>query len=142
MSAYNKILLIGRLKKDQEMRYTKTGKPVASFTIAVNRNKVQGQTENQADFIQIIAWNKLAEICASYLTKGKLILVDGRLQTRSYENKEGQKVRTFEVVAQTMQMLDRSQKGSDASGGSDRSELNEIDLDANPDDIFSEEVPF
>lgn len=105
MAALNKIVLIGRLTADPELRYTPNGAPVANFTLAVDRNFSRN---DETDFIPVVAWRRLAEICNEYLHKGKLIAVEGRLQTRTYENGEGQKRKAFEVVADEMQMLDRS----------------------------------
>lgn len=101
----NKVILVGRLAQDPEVRYTQTGKAVASFTVAVNRFSGQGQKE--ADFIPIVAWEKLAETCGNNLTKGQRVLVEGRLQIRSYETNDGQKRRVAEVVAQTIEFLER-----------------------------------
>jgi len=112
MASYNKIILIGRHTADPELRYTPSGKAVANFTLAVDRPRPNAKGEREADFINIVAWQKLAEICSQYLTKGKLIAIDGRLQTRQYENNEGKKVKAFEVVADVMQMLDRPVKGA------------------------------
>ena len=102
---YNKSFLIGRLTKDPETRYTTTGIAVSRFTLAINRpTRKDGNSE--VDFIRIVAWRKLAEICNEYLRKGKLIAVEGRLQFSSYE-KNGQTQTLAEVVAENMQMLDR-----------------------------------
>ncbi len=114
MSSYNKVILIGRVTALPEMRYTQTGKAVATFTLAVDRQakKVDGK-EKETDFISIVAWERLAEICAQYLDKGKLICVDGRLQVRSYTANDGQKRKVYEVRAQDMQMLgSRSDRSS------------------------------
>jgi single stranded DNA-binding protein (ssb) len=101
----NKVILVGRLAQDPEVRYTQSGKAVASFTIAVNRFSGGGQKE--ADFIPIVAWEKLAETCGNNLTKGQRVLAEGRLQIRSYETSDGQKRRVAEVVAQTIEFLER-----------------------------------
>ncbi len=101
----NKVILVGRLTQDPEVRYTQTGKAVASFTIAVNRYTGSGQKE--ADFIPVIAWEKLAEICGNNLTKGQRVLVEGRLQIRSYETNDGQKRRVAEVIAQNIEFLEK-----------------------------------
>ncbi|MGB8956443.1 MAG: single-stranded DNA-binding protein, partial [Tumebacillaceae bacterium] len=110
----NRIILIGRLTADPELRYTGSGTPVASFTLAVDRQRSNQQGEKETDFINIVVWQKQAELCAQYLHKGRLAAVDGRLQIRSYENKEGQKVRVAEVVAESVRFLDR---GDNAGGG-------------------------
>lgn len=101
----NKVILTGRLTRDPEVRYTQTGKAVASFSIAVD----SGFGENKrADFIPIIVWDKLAEICGNNLTKGRRVLVEGRLQIRDYE-KDGQKRRAAEVVVQNIEFLEPKQ---------------------------------
>jgi single-strand DNA-binding protein len=107
----NKVILVGRLAQDPEVRYTQSGKAVASFTIAVNRFSGGGQKE--ADFIPVVAWEKLAETCGNNLTKGQRVLVEGRLQIRSYETNDGQKRRVAEVVAQNIEFLERKQPTED-----------------------------
>jgi single-strand DNA-binding protein len=100
----NKCILVGRLVQDPEVRYTQAGKAVASFTLAVNRPK-HGDTQ-EADFIPIIAWEKLAEVIGNHLSKGNRVLVEGRLQIRSYETNDGQKRRIAEVIAQNIEFLE------------------------------------
>ncbi len=100
----NRIVLVGRLTKDPELRTTNTGKQVASFRIAVDRAFSQ---EQQADFINIVCWGQTAEFVSNYLTKGRLVGVDGRLQTRTWEDQEGHKRYDFEVVAERVKGLDR-----------------------------------
>jgi single-strand DNA-binding protein len=102
---YNKAFLIGRLVRDPEMRLTSSGISVTTFTIAINR-PTRKDEEKGADFIRIVAWRRLAEICNEYLKKGKLVAVDGRLQFSSYE-KDGEKRYSAEIIADNMQMLDR-----------------------------------
>jgi single-strand DNA-binding protein len=109
----NRIILIGRLTADPELRYTPSGTAVAQFTLAVDRNRPNQNGERETDFINIVVWQKLGELCAQYLRKGRMAAVDGRLQIRSYENKEGQKVRVAEVVADNVRFLDRSDQGGD-----------------------------
>jgi len=103
----NRVILIGRLTQDPELRYTNSGTAVASFTLAVDRLRTGQDGEKETDFIPIVVWKKQAELCAQYLHKGRLAAVDGRLQLRSYENREGQKVRVAEVVAESVRFLDR-----------------------------------
>ena len=117
MAALNKIILIGRLTADPELRYTPSGAPVANFTLAVDRKFAKN---DETDFIPVVAWRRLAEICNEFLHKGKLVAVEGRLQTRSYEDRDGNKRKAFEVVADEMQMLDRGQGGGAGGGGSRR----------------------
>ncbi len=101
----NSVVLIGRLTKDPELRTTGSGTPVVSFTLAVNRRfKSQGQPE--ADFINCVAWNKTAETMARYLHKGSLIAITGRIETRNYENQQGQRVYVTEVVADSFDFLE------------------------------------
>lgn len=110
----NRIVLIGRLTQDPELRYTNSGTAVASFSLAVERPRVGQNGERETDFINIVVWQKQAELCAQYLHKGRLAAVDGRLQIRSYDNREGQKVRVAEVVADSVRFLDR---GDQPAGG-------------------------
>jgi single-strand DNA-binding protein len=100
---YNKAFLIGNLTRDPELRYTPSGIPVVRFTLAINRPKAKG-AEGQADFINVVAWRKLAEICGEYLKKGSPVAIEGRLQIRAYE-KNGEKRTMAEVIADGMQML-------------------------------------
>ncbi|MCM3141700.1 single-stranded DNA-binding protein [Brevibacillus sp. MER 51] len=106
----NKVILIGNLTKDPELRYTPNGVAVATFTVAVNRPRVNQQGEKETDFINIVAWQKLADLCASYLRKGRQAAIEGRMQTRSYDNKEGKKVYVTEVVAENVQFLGGGQQ--------------------------------
>ncbi|SED13815.1 single-strand DNA-binding protein [Paenibacillus sp. GP183] len=96
----NRVILIGRLTKDPELRYTPAGVAVTQFTLAVDRPFTSSQSkEREADFINIVTWRQLAETCANYLRKGRLTAVEGRLQIRNYDNNEGRKVYVTEVVA-------------------------------------------
>jgi len=103
----NRIILIGRLTRDVELRYTQEGKAVANFTLAVDRPFKNQQGEKEADFIRTIVWGKQAENCANYIGKGRLVAVDGRLQIRSYEGQDGDRKYITEVVAETVKFLDR-----------------------------------
>jgi single-strand DNA-binding protein len=102
---YNKAFLIGNLTRDPELRYTSSGIPVCHFTIAVNRISKKGEGQQDVDFINIVAWRRLAEICGEYLKKGNPVAIEGRLQIRTYEAKTGGKKTMTEVVADGMQML-------------------------------------
>lgn len=101
----NKVVLIGRLTKDPELRTTQNGKSVCSFTLAVNR-KIQQQGQPDADFISCVAWGKSADNMTTYLHKGSLIGVEGRIQTRSYDNQQGQRVYVTEVQCESVQFLE------------------------------------
>lgn len=102
----NRVILIGRLTRDPELRYTTNGIAMANFTLAVDRPFTNQQGEREADFIRIATWRKLAEVCAQNLGKGRLVAVDGRLQVRSYEDQNGVKRQIAEVVADTVRFLD------------------------------------
>jgi single-strand DNA-binding protein len=108
----NKVLLMGNLTKDPELRYVPSGSAVANFTIAVNRAyKTQaGEKKEEVCFVRIVAWSRLAEICGEYLGKGRGVFVEGRLQSRTWETEDGSKRTTFEVVADNVQFLDKSSK--------------------------------
>lgn len=110
----NHIVLIGRLTRDPELRYTPNGVAVANFDLAVDRPTTNQQGERETDFIRIVVWQKQAEHCANYLKKGRLVGVEGRLQIRSYETQDGQKRRVAEVIANYVQFLDRNRE--DTSG--------------------------
>ena len=108
----NKVILIGRLVRDPELRYTPNGKAVANFTLAVDRGFKDKETgESQADFIRIVTWDKQAELCANNLAKGRLVAVEGSIRTGSYE-KDGQKVYTTDVQATRVVFLDWGDKGT------------------------------
>ena len=101
----NRIVLIGRLTKDPELRHTQSGKAVCTFTLAVDRPYLANNGNREADFINIVVWNKTAENCAQYLAKGKLAAVDGRLQIRSYDGQDGQRRYVTEVIADNVRFL-------------------------------------
>jgi single-strand DNA-binding protein len=108
----NKVLLIGHLVKDPEMRYTPSGVPVTTFRIAVNRPK-NSKGERSADFIDIVAWRRLAEICGDYLKKGRLVAVEGRLRTRVYQTPDGQKRKVVEVEAINVHFLGKKEENNE-----------------------------
>lgn len=101
----NRVVLVGRLTREPELRRTQNGTGVVSFSLAVNR-RVQTPGQPEADFIPCVAWNKTAELMAQYLHKGSLIGLEGRIQTRSYDNQQGQRVYVTEVVADSVQFLE------------------------------------
>jgi single-strand DNA-binding protein len=113
---YNKAFLIGNLTKDPELRYTPSGIPVTRFSIAVNRPTAKSSKTpaSEVDFINIVAWRRLAEICGEYLKKGRPVFIEGRLQIRSYEKNGEQKV-ISEVVADGMQMLGKREDSAKAA---------------------------
>lgn len=103
----NRVILIGRLTRDPELRYVPSGQPVASFTLAVDRPFTNQAGERETDFIDIVAWRKLADQVSQHLSKGRLVAVEGRLQIRSYETQDGQKRKVAEIVADAVRFLDR-----------------------------------
>ncbi|MFM1653508.1 single-stranded DNA-binding protein [Brevibacillus sp. B_LB10_24] len=111
----NRVILIGNLTRDPELRYTPNGVAVTTFTLAINRPYSNQSGEREADFINVVAWRQLADLCANYLRKGRQAAVEGRLQTRSYDNKEGKKVYVTEVVAENVQFLG-AKSGGEGSG--------------------------
>jgi single-strand DNA-binding protein len=115
----NRVILVGRLTKDPELRYTPSGVAVATFTLAVNRTFTNQQGEREADFINCVIWRRPAENVANFLKKGSLAGVDGKLQTRSYEGQDGKRVYVTEVVAESVQFLEpRSGGNQNERGGS------------------------
>ena len=101
----NKFVAVGRTTKDCDIRSTSTGKQVASFTLAVDRDFKNAQGEREADFLPCVVWGKLSEVCEKYVTKGKQIAVAGRIQTRNYEDKDGQRRYITEVIVSDLQLL-------------------------------------
>jgi single-strand DNA-binding protein len=137
----NKVMLIGNVGRDPEMRYTQSGEAVTSFSVATNRrwNGADGQRHEETEWHNIVAWGKLAEQCNEYLTKGRSVYVEGRLQTRSWDDQaSGQKRFRTEIIANTMQMLDsrpRDGEGRDGETGGDRLRIadeNAMDLGDTP----------
>lgn len=129
----NHIVIIGRLTKDPELRYTPNGVAVGSFTVAVDRPFNSAKGDREADFIPVVVWQKLAENCANHLKKGGLVAVEGRLQIRSYDTQDGQKRRVAEIVASEVKFLDYGKKGEkSADKASDDMDFGEIDLDQLP----------
>ena len=121
MKSLNRVQLIGRLGKNPEVRYTANGSAVANFSLATNESWTgkDGQKNERTEWHNIVAWGKLGEICGEYLTKGKQIYIEGRLTTRSWEDKDGNKRYTTEIRAENMIMLGGSGSGSGSSPGSD-----------------------
>jgi single-strand DNA-binding protein len=132
----NRTILIGRLTNEPELRYTNSGTPVANFTLAVERPHKNAHGEKETDFIPIVVWQKPAELCAQYLHKGRLAAVDGRIQIRSYENKEGQKVRVAEVVAESVRFLDRGEPHQTTTQSSSMQKATDYDPFADDDPLF------
>ncbi|GGK22645.1 single-stranded DNA-binding protein 2 [Caldalkalibacillus thermarum] len=133
----NRVVLIGRLTRDPDLRYTPNGVAVATFTLAVDRPFTNQQGEREADFINIVTWRNLAENCAKYLKKGSLTAVEGRLQTRNYENNEGRRVYVTEVVADNVRFLDGGKKSETKPDLEDP-----FTGEAEPVDVSEDDLPF
>src|SRR5690625_1547979 len=135
----NRVVLIGRLTKDPELRYSNSGTATCSFTLAVERPFTNQQGEREADFIQIVTWRKLAETCANYLAKGRLTAVEGRVQVRHFDNNEGRRIYVTEIVADNVRFLEsgRQQQNQQQSQSNDP-----FVGDGKPIDISDADLPF
>ncbi|MEP7198521.1 MAG: single-stranded DNA-binding protein [Chloroflexota bacterium] len=124
----NKVMLIGNLGRDPEMRYTPSGKPVTAFSLAVNRSwtTADGERRDETEWFNVVAWSELAEVCNKFLRKGERVYIEGRLQTRSWESPDGQKHSRTEVVAHELLMLDGRPREDEAAPG----------------EVPSDEIPF
>ena len=131
----NRVILIGRLVADPELRYTPSGVPVANFRIAVDRSFTNAAGERETDFINIVAWRQRAEFAANYLGKGRLVAIDGRLQIRQWTTQDGQRRSTAEVVADEVHGLDRPREAAATvpeGEGDVSSEPSEVGEEAGP----------
>jgi single-strand DNA-binding protein len=158
----NRVILIGRLTRDPELRYTPAGVAVTQFTLAVDRPFTSGGSkEREADFINIVTWRQLAETCANYLRKGRLTAVEGRIQVRNYDNNEGKRVYVTEIIADNVRFLESSGGnreeggssnanagggysggGSSNRGGGSREQQDPFIDDGKPIDISDDDLPF
>ena len=160
----NRVVLVGRLTKDPELKYTPAGAAVATFTLAVNRTFTNQQGEREADYINCVVWRKAAESVANYLKKGSLAGVDGRLQTRNYEGNDGKRVYVTEVIAESVQFLEPkkgenqqqnntqqaqqqngnqyNQNNQNSSRGKTNNFSNPFASDGKPIDISDDDLPF
>lgn len=146
----NNVVLVGRLTKDPDLNYTQQGKAVATYTLAVNRNFTNQAGNKEADFINCVIWGKRAEALANYCRKGALIGTTGRIQTRNYDNQQGQRIYITEVVAENFQMLEsrsvsESRDGNRKDSG-DNSANNHDDISMpgyfNDDDVSDANNPY
>ncbi len=120
MASVNKVILVGNLGRDPELRYTPSGQAVANFSLATNESFTDksGERQERTEWHRIVAWGKTAELCSQYLSKGRPVYIEGRLQTREWEDKEGIKRQTTEIVANTVQFLGgRGEGGGGGMGG-------------------------
>lgn len=141
----NRVILIGRLTRDPELRYTANGIGVCTFSIAVNRSYTNQAGERPVDFIDIVTWRQLAENVANYMTKGRLVAVEGRLQVRTYEGQDGQKRRAAEVVADTVRFLDRALAGGTPRRSQDADGWEALGREVDPGEVDiaeDDEIPF
>jgi single-strand DNA-binding protein len=125
----NKVLIIGRLGRDPEMRYTPSGRPVTTFSVATSRtwNTSEGGRRTETEWFNVVAWSNLAEICKQHLSKGRLVYIEGRLQTRHWDDPEGNKHSSTEIVAHEMIMLDDRRESGAGSYEDDEEEVEEED---------------
>ncbi|PAF15931.1 single-stranded DNA-binding protein [Terribacillus saccharophilus] len=150
----NRVVLVGRLTKDPDLRYTPNGVAVANFTLAVNRPFSNQAGEKEADFINCVVWRRPAENLANFMGKGSLVGVDGRVQTRSFDNQEGNRVYVTEIVADSVQFLE-TKGGQSGNQGNGRSSNNSSSQSSNsgydqdpfkdkgdPIDIADDDLPF
>ena len=136
MTSFNKVILLGNLTRDPEVRYTPNGIAVASFAIAVNRKYKQGdETKEEVSYIDIVVFGKQAESCGQYINKGDSVLIDGRLQQRRWETEEGQKRNKLEVVAQSVNFMPKRPSSGKGGGESHPEHVPETPVDEG-------EIPF
>ena len=145
----NKVILIGRTTKDVDLRKTSSGTAVATFTLAVDNRFVQKDGQNTADFISCVAWNSTAEFMNNYVKKGSLVAVEGRIQTRNYDNKDGNRVYVTEVVVETLKSLGSGSRNTERTGsnydGYEPTVSTSTDYDTSVDvsyDISDDDLPF
>ncbi|MCL1816520.1 MAG: single-stranded DNA-binding protein [Clostridiales bacterium] len=138
----NRIVLIGRLTRDPELRYTQSGIPVTSFALAVDRNFKNAQGERETDFINIVVWRQQAENCAQYLSKGKLAAVDGNLQIRSYTGNDGIKRTVAEVVADSVRFLSPKEGASSYAAPAPPKEPAPFNIDQEEEMLGDDDLPF
>lgn len=143
----NRTVLVGRLTKDPDLRYTPKGDAVAKFTLAVNRNFKNAQGEQEADFIQVQVWRKQAENAANFLKKGSLAGVEGRIQTGSYDGQDGKRIYTTEVVADSVQFLEPKSSGQQNQQSQDNAPPTRVEQDpfasgSGPIDVDPDSLPF
>lgn len=136
----NNVVLIGRLTRDAELRYTPSNIAIATFNLAVNRNFKNDNGDREADFINVVMWRQQAENFANWVKKGNLVGITGRIQTRSYDNQQGQRVYVTEVVAESFQILEK--KDNAANNASMENQIPPSFEKTNPMDISDDDLPF
>ena len=139
----NNTVLVGRMVRDAELRYTPNNQAVATFTLAVNRQFKNQNGERKADFINCVIWRQQAENLANWAKKGALIGITGRIRTRNYENQQGQRVYVTEVVAENFQLLEsQKERGNQTQANSQPDFGRNEQIQSNPMDITSDDLPF
>ena len=138
----NRVILIGRLTRDPELRYTPTGVATTSFTLAVDRPFTSQSGEREADFIPVVTWRQLAETCANYLRKGRLAAVEGRIQIRNYENSAGSRVYVTEIIADNVRFLESANQGNGGNRSNSSNSNDPFVDDGKPIDINDSDLPF
>lgn len=142
----NKVILVGRLGQDPELKYTASGTPFCRFSIATDdvwNDKTSGERQERTEWHRIVAWDRLAEICNQYLTKGRLVYIEGALQTREWDDQEGNKRKTTEIRARDMVLLGGGQGSSEGGGGQRRPAPAEAPAPAGTGStITDEDIPF
>ncbi len=145
----NKVILIGRVGRDPEIKYTPNGSPVAKFSLATDESYKDrnGEQQRRTEWHNIVAWSKLAEICGEYLTKGKQIYIEGSIRSRQWEDQSGNKRTSYEIVARTMQMLGSradSERGASAPASQERASQERATPPPPPSDdaITDDDIPF
>ncbi len=139
----NNVSLVGRMTRDAELRYTPSNQAVATFSLAVNRNFKSQNGEREADFINCVIWRQQAENLANWAKKGALIGITGRIQTRSYENQQGQRVYVTEVVAEKFQLLENQKERGNQQPVDNQPDFGRNEpMNANPMDISTDDLPF
>lgn len=136
----NRVILIGRLTADPTLRYTPTGVATCGFTLAVDRPVAAGK-DKEADFLNIVTWRQLAETCANYIRKGRLIAVEGRIQIRNYENNEGKRVYVTEIISDVVRFLDRGEQAESKPNNNNQNDYEQY-ASGKPIDISSDDLPF
>lgn len=138
----NKVFLIGRLTRNPELRYTESNIPVAMFTLAINRSFTNNDGDREADFINIVVWNKKAENVSKYLSKGSRVAIDGRIQTRSYDGDDGKKRYITEVVANQVEFLESKKESTTTDEEVIEEENNPFKDFGDSIEISDDELPF
>ncbi|HFD2004114.1 TPA: single-stranded DNA-binding protein [Streptococcus pyogenes] len=138
----NNIVLVGRMTKDAELRYTPSQVAVATFTLAVNRRFKEQNGERETDFINCVIWRQSAENLANWTKKGTLIGITGRIQTRNYENQQGQRVYVTEVVAESFKVLESRNQQQSGQGNPSQNDNSQSFSNSNPMDISDDDLPF